>query len=200
MIIYIKNNVSKKFIILETELDKTLYSNIGNSFEDYLHGAWVKLSDEQVQFYLSNQNASVEEVWNTQLNQIQPETNELEQAKLNMLNTIDLYDKSNAVNGFVINDTIIAWFTVEQRLNYKQSVESAKLLGETQLTFLVNNALFSIDVVSAEYMLAQIQRYADNCYMVTEYHKNMIKNMTDVDQINQYDFMTGYPERLKFNL
>ena len=83
-----------------------------------------------------------------------PVIGDLEQAKNDMLNTIDMYDKSTAVNGFIVNGVITTWFTVEQRLNYKQSVEAAKLLGEDTLMFLVEGQVLSVSVTAAEYMLA----------------------------------------------
>lgn len=201
MIVYIKNTSPKKFIQLDKELDKNSYSNIGYTYEDYEKGAWVKLSDEQVQFHLNHPNASVEEVWDmTIYDPVIPVIDGLEQAKNDMLNTIDMYDKSTAVNGFIVNGTITTWFTVEQRLNYKQSVEAAKLLGEDTLMFLVEGQVFSVSVTAAEYMLAQIQRYADACYMVTEAHKHNVRNLDTINEVRSYDFMKGYPEQLKFTL
>jgi hypothetical protein len=78
----------------------------------------------------------------------------LNSAKEDAIKTIELYDVSTAVNGFILNNTIRTWFTVEQRLNYKQSVEAAKLLGESSLDFLVEGMPFTISVTNAEYMLA----------------------------------------------
>ena len=201
MVVYIKKSVPKKFVVLEQELDKELYSNIGITFTDYELGFWVKLSDSQKDFYLKNPTANVEEVWNTQLHEeLVTELDKLEQSKKDAIHTICLYDLSNAVNGFILNDSIKTWFTVEQRLNYKQSIEAAKLLGEETLEFLVEGKLFTVSVNDAEYMLAQIQRYADKCYLVTETHKANINSLNTIEDIDNYDYMIGYPEMLKFEL
>ncbi len=201
MVVYIKKNVPKKFVVLEQELDNELYSNIGITFTDYELGFWVKLSKSQQEFYLSHPSASVEEVWNTCMHdETITEIDMLEQAKKDAIHTIQLYDLSNAVNGFILNDSITTWFTVEQRLNYKQSIEAAKILKESTLEFLVEGTLFTISINDAEYMLAQIQRYADRCYIVTESHKANIKAMNSIDEIASYDYTAGYPEMLKFSL
>lgn len=201
MVVYIKNNLPKKFIKLEQELDSNLYSNIGVTFTDYELGSWVKLSQQQTEFYLANPEASVEEVWNTKLNNSKEINIDLiKQAKQDIIDTIILYDKSTAVNAFILNNTIKTWFTVEQRLNYKQSVEAAKLLGEDTLEFLVEGMSFTVSVVNAEYMLAQIQRYADKCFIVTEQHKTNVKNLSSIEEINNYNYTIGYPEMLKFEL
>jgi hypothetical protein len=74
---------------------------------------WVKLSEEQINFYNNNPNASVKEVWDMQLNPMPTEPDELEQLKQDAIKTIVLYDTSDAVNAFTINNTVKAWFTVE---------------------------------------------------------------------------------------
>ena len=201
MVVYIKKSFPKKFVKLEQELDSNLYSNIGITFTDYELGSWVKLSEQQTEFYLEHPEASVEEVWNTQMqNDNYQGLDTLEQAKQDAIRTITLYDLSNAVNAFTLNGVIKTWFTVEQRLNYKQSVEAAKLLGEDTLEFLVEGLPFSISVTNAEYMLAQIQRYADKCFIVTEQHKANIKALTSIEEIDNYDYTQGYPNMLSFEL
>lgn len=200
MIVYIKKSCPKKFVVLDQELDNNLYSDIGITFTDYELGCWVKLSNEQVEFYNEHPEASVEEVWSLTLHEDPSINVTLNSAKKDAIKTIELYDVSTAVNGFILNNTICTWFTVEQRLNYKQSVEAAKLLGEDSLDFLVEGMPFTISVTNAEYMLAQIQRYADKCFIVTAQHKANINNMTSIEEIEAYDYTVGYPEMLKFEL
>lgn len=200
MVVYIKEGFLKQFVELEYELDSNLYSNIGITFADYESGMWVKLSESQKEFYLNNPNATVQEVWNTQLNSEEAQVNDLDKAKEDIIRTIELYDLSNAVNAFILNNVIKTWFSVEQRLNYKQSIESAKILKEDQLEFLIEGMVISISIDAAEYMLAQIQRYADKCYMVTEQHKANVKALTSIEDINNYDYTIGYPDMLKFEL
>lgn len=201
MVVYIKNDIPNNFVELDQELDSNLYNNIGITFKDYELGFWVKLSDQQKEFYQDNPTASVIEVWNLSLQESENTTiNKLEQAKKDAIKTISLYDSSNAVNAFIVNNTVKTWFTIEQRLNYKQSVEAAKLLNETSLQFLVEGIPFSISVTNAEYMLAQIQRYADKCFLVTEQHKANIRTMNNIEDIDTYDFTVGYPEMLNFIL
>ena len=199
MITYIKKNINGNYVTLDNELDSASHNDIGTTYEHYLNNWWVRLNDEQVKFHQDNPNASIEEVINMELTPV-PQVDELVEAKKRKLTQIVNYDRSYKVNNFIINDYINAWFTVQERLNYKQSVEAAKLLGEETLDFLVNGMPFTVSVTSAEYMLAQIQRYADKCYMVTEQHKYNVNNLTTVEEINNYDYTQGYPEMLKFVL
>lgn len=199
MVTYIKKNIPNNYVIMENELDKTLHNDVGTTYEAYLNNWWVLLNEEQVKFHELNPDASIEEVINMEL-KIVPSIDPLVEAKNKIIGDIKQYDRSDNVNSFILNGVIKAWFSVQERLNYKQSVEAAKLLGEETLDFLVNGMPFSVTVVQAEYMLAQIQRYADKCYMVTEQHKANVNALTTVEEVNAYDYTKGYPEMLKFEL
>lgn len=59
---------------------------------------------------------------------------------------------------------------------------------------------FELQVATAKIYLAQIQIYADQCYGVTEQHKAAINALENVEEVEAYDFTTGYPERLKFSV
>lgn len=200
MATYIKKSVPKRFVTLHEGLDQSQYINQGGTLEDYNAGLWVKLSDEQEQFHVDNPGASVEEVWNMNVDGNHSTERTLESAKNDLISTIELYNKSTAVDSFIVNDSIRSWLTVEERLNYKQSVEAAKLLGEESLDFLLEGVVYNISVQDAEMMLAMIQRYADKCFMVTAYHKENVKGMTSLTEVDSYDYMSLYPEPLKFQL
>lgn len=109
------------------------------------------------------------------------------------------YDISTNVNGFNMNG-VSAWFNKENRAALSTSIESASLLGELEITFVVNDKEFSIDIQTAKQMLATIQRYADKCYLVTEAHKRAIKALTKEEDIVNYDVTTGYPTKVTFTL
>lgn len=109
------------------------------------------------------------------------------------------YDISEDVNGFILNDKT-AWFDKDTRAALSTSIESASLLGETTITFVVNDKEFSIDIQSAKQMLAAVQRYADKCCLVTEAHKRAIKGLSEAESIVNYDVTTGYPTKVTFTL
>lgn len=109
------------------------------------------------------------------------------------------YDISEDVNGFILNDKT-AWFDKDTRAALSTSIESALLLGESTITFVVNDKEFSIDIQSAKQMLAAVQRYADRCFLVTEAHKRAIKELSEAESIVNYDVTTGYPTKVTFSL
>lgn len=109
------------------------------------------------------------------------------------------YDTSEDVNGFILNNKT-AWFDKDTRAALSTSIESTLLLGESTITFVVNDKDFSIDIPTAKQMLAAVQRYADKCFLVTEAHKRAIKGLSEAESIVNYDFKTGYPTKVTFTL
>jgi len=124
----------------------------------------------------------------------------LDYAKELKLNELKEYDASDAINGFIVNETIHAWLTPDERSNYRNSVDSAKLLGVDELQIILGGTLFNISTEMAEQALAMIQLYADNCFIVTKTHEANINNLDTIESVEAYDFTTGYPEKLHFTL
>ncbi len=52
----------------------------------------------------------------------------------------------------------------------------------------------------AKMALAQIQLYADRCYIVTETHKAEVNALDSIEAIDNYDITSGYPEKLNFTI
>jgi hypothetical protein len=47
-------------------------------------------------------------------------------------------------------------------------------------------------------MLNAIELYASTCYDNTQQHIANVKNITTIDELKQYDYTSGYPEKLRF--
>jgi hypothetical protein len=186
---YIKDG---QFIEFSFELDEKY--NVGSSYEDYQNGKFVKLSDEQISFMESNPTASISEVWNMKMNVVE---RTLEQAKQEKLAAIEQYDSSDSVNSFSVNGKS-AWLTPEVRGNYKTSIDAAELLGETSITFAIAGQAVTVPLQNAKILLAKIQRYADACFLVTQQHKIAVNSLTTIEAVENFDYKTGYPEKLKF--
>ena len=82
-----------------------------------------------------------------------------------------MYDNSDAINDVIINDEIHGWVDAEQRANYRNSLDAAKRVGLSQVSFFVNGNLFTVSIEQAEDLLAAIQLYADQCFIVTKQHE-----------------------------
>jgi hypothetical protein len=198
---YIKKSISKQYVEFGAPLNPEEYNNLGTTWQDYLDNKWVPLSNEQIAFHKANPNATVKEVWDMQITPTPPRT--LEQAKQEKIAQIEGYDSSDDVNGFDIvmgENTMTAWIHPEQRANYKNSLDSAELLGLEEVHPVFNGIQLTLETAMAKMALAQIQIYADRCFIVTETHKANVEALENIEDVDAYDNTTGYPERLTFTI
>lgn len=200
---YIRKNILGYYIQFPEEIDAEVWEGkIGTTYEDFLLQKWVPLTEEQVQFHLDNPGASIKEVLDMELfPEYEPTEKELlDKAKQTKLWELASYDSSTDVNSFTINDKLRTWFTPEQRANYKNSIDSAKLLGIDKLQLLVENQIIELPTEKANQLLAMIQLYADTCYIVTKQHEATINSLETFEEVEDYDFTVGYPSKLNFEL
>ena len=120
---------------------------------------------------------------------------DIDMAKAAKIAEIAAYSDSDAVNSLTFNG-IKTWLTPNVRANYLVSLDAAELLGETDITFVVEDVQASLPIKQVRLLLAKIQRYADACFIVTERHKIAVKALRTVEEVEAYDYTTGYPEKL----
>lgn len=122
-------------------------------------------------------------------------TTDIDMAKAAKIAEIAAYSDSDAVNSLTFHG-IKTWLTPNIRANYLVSLDAAELLGETDITFVVEGVQASLPIKQVRLLLAKIQRYADACYLVTERHKIAVRALQTVEEVEAYDYTTGYPEKL----
>lgn len=221
---YIWHKKKGYFVTCDEEIDAEYWAGqIGTTLADFYEGKWVRLSEEQATFHKEHPEANVKEVWDMIIIPTpHPIDDPVQKAKDYKLSELDFYDKSYAVNGFDVIDssyipqviepvdgeepvednggTITSWLTPAERANYRSSIDAAELVGLTEVSFYIGEMPITLSVQNAKLMLAQIQLYADQCFMVTKHHKAAIEALDTVKDINAYDFSVGYPTRLQFTI
>lgn len=115
------------------------------------------------------------------------------------IDAIVAYDKSDAVNEFLVNGQH-CWLDKFERVSLVNSVQSAKDSGEASYILYLNGVAFDIPVDTALGLLQQIELYATSCYRKTEEHKAAVNNFSVLEDILNYDITAGYPEKLSFTL
>lgn len=120
---------------------------------------------------------------------------DIDMAKAAKIAEIAAYSDSDAVNSLTFNG-IKTWLTRTVRDGYDTSITAAKNLGEANVTFMVGDNEMQLPVEQARRVLDLVQRYADACYLVTERHKIAVKALQTVEEVEAYDYTTGYPEKL----
>ena len=112
---------------------------------------------------------------------------------------IEKYDSSDLINVFYINDKKI-WFDKVTRIGLKLllEVELENNLEETTLWY--KDTAFTLKINDAKEILKQVELYASKCYDNTQKHIANVNKLETIEKIKQYDYKSGYPEILNFNI
>ena len=70
-----------------------------------------------------------------------------------------------------------------------------KALGRETTELILGNLDITLPVDTVISMLYTIEVYAKDCYNVTAKHKITVENMDVIEQILEYDYKFGYPEK-----
>lgn len=131
---------------------------------------------------------------------IQENPESLECQKRLLRERILAYDSSDHVNSFTIGG-YPTWLDKATRVGLKLRFEAEKRLGKTETTLWQNGMQFPLPLtgdVTALNMLDGIELYASACYDVTQMHLANIATLTSVEEVKNYDYLSGYPEKLSF--
>ena len=123
----------------------------------------------------------------------------LEKAKADKLAEIVAYDASDAVNSFSLNGMSV-WLDRETRVGVMHSLRIEKEAGKTESTLWVKGYKLVVNCDLDIGMLSQLEVYALACFDRTEGHKAAVKALQSVEEVNAYDYRSGYPEKLNFKI
>lgn len=197
MYTYIKYNIKGKYVEFPEALDPELYNNIGETYQDYLAGKWVLLTDAQLACRAEHPDASVKEIFEMKIQKPPIIERTLEDAKMEMKTTIEKYDSSPSVNSFYIQGMEV-WLDKATRTGLKLRFEAEKAKEQTDTVLWYNGMQFPLIVQLAIEMLYAIEIYASMCYDNTQKHLAEIDKLESIEEIDKYDYTTGYPEKLNF--
>ena len=105
------------------------------------------------------------------------------------------YDSSDNVNSFMIGDKKY-WLDKATRVGLQQLVNSS----DNEVSLVLYDQVLTIPKDIASGFLAQLEVYAGKCYLQTAKHQLAIKEFQTVDELINYDYTKGYPEKLTFNV
>lgn len=126
-------------------------------------------------------------------------------AKAKVLQEISDYDSSTEVNQFYLGKLPL-WLSKETRVGLVNSItieQKAQLAEgvEVPMTSLwYNNFKVELPCDAALQMLSALELYALQCYNVTAGHKAAVEALDDIEEILNYDYTTGYPQKPVFNM
>ena len=123
----------------------------------------------------------------------------LEKAKKEKLEAILAYDTSSDVNGFMLNGNKV-WLDKGTRVGLMNSIQITRDMGQDTTTLWFDGYKLEVRCDMAIMLLSSLEMYALECFNVTASHKQAVSELTTIDEVEAYDYKTGYPKQLDINL
>ena len=110
---------------------------------------------------------------------------------------IQSFDKSINVNSFKLLGKSM-WLDKNTRVGLFNSISIEKEAGKTETVLWYDAVKYVIPIPDALDMLNTLELYALNCYNVTQSHIAAVRALQTIEEIENYDYTIGYPEKLSF--
>ena len=123
----------------------------------------------------------------------------LKQAKVDKIAEITAYDTSSSVNGFVLNGLLV-WLDKATRVGLMNSTTIAKASGQETTTLWLGGMKLVVDCDKAIQLLSALEMYALECFNVTESHKQAVSELTTIEEVEAYNYKSGYPKMLEMSV
>lgn len=123
----------------------------------------------------------------------------LEDVLLDKIEQIESYNVSENVDIFYVNDMPM-WLNRDLRnsLMSRFNAEKSKAVEITNIWYNGMNVVLPVDTAIS--MLLELEIYASKCFDNTHRHLFNVKNLTTIEEIENYDHKLGYPEKLRFTI
>lgn len=124
---------------------------------------------------------------------------ELKLAKADKIAEITDYDTSSSVNGFILNGLLV-WLDKSTRVGLMNSTTIAKAAGQQTTTLWLGGLKLVVDCDKAIQLLSALEMYALECFNVTESHKQAVSELTTIEEVEAYNYKSGYPKMLEMSV
>ena len=123
----------------------------------------------------------------------------LEEAKAEKIAEITAYDTSDKVNGFMLNGLLV-WLDKSTRVGLMNSTTIAKAAGQQTTTLWLGGIKLVVDCDKAIQLLSALEMYALECFNVTASHKQAVSELTTIEEVEAYNYKSGYPKMLEMSV
>ena len=123
----------------------------------------------------------------------------LVRAKKAKLDKISAYDTSSEINSITVGGSQV-WVPAAQRAILKTSIEAYKATGATSVAKVWKGIEYTLPVDTWLYMINTVEVYASECFNVTARHKAAVEALTTIADVEAYNYQTGYPQKLIFEV
>lgn len=123
----------------------------------------------------------------------------IEEAKEKLMEEITSYDTSSSVNGFMLNGLLV-WLDKATRVGLMNSTTITKAAGQETTTLWLKGIKLVVDCDKAIQLLSALEMYALECFNVTASHKAAVNELRTIEEVEAYDYRTGYPKMLEMSV
>ena len=110
---------------------------------------------------------------------------------------ITRYDSSDEVNAFYMQGQRM-WLDKATRAGLMLRLQAEQSMGKETTTLWYGSHQFELPMANAFQMLYALELYASQCYDNTQRHLAAVDALENKEEIEAYDYRTGYPEELEF--
>lgn len=129
----------------------------------------------------------------------------IEDHKSDKIKEIEIYDSSPEVNKCYIKNAGVElsyWADKSERSSLKSAVNDCIIMNRNTYRLDLRDIGLSVDIACNKLleMLSALEVYAIDCYNKTTDHIFNVNGLTTIEEIENYDYRSGYPEKLIFEL
>lgn len=171
--------------------------SVGMTLDDLKNGMFIVLTDEQIEYATLHPDSTVYEIFNMAVQSVP-----LAFLKHKKIVEIEEYDKSESVNCFSVNGFSM-WLDRNTRSSLMTTLSAYKAYSLDEITLWTegNNPIpITLSIENMEDLLVSLEMYAKACFDTTAMHKAKVQQLFTKEEIEDYDFTFGYPEKLSLTL
>lgn len=127
------------------------------------------------------------------------ESNVLSALKDKVIGYITKYDNGDNVNAFFVSGQKV-WLDKDTRAGLMLRFNAEKSSGKIETTLWLGTQSITLGIDKTIQMLYAIEVYASACFDNTAKHKANVMALDSIEEVMSYDYTTGYPEKLSFEI
>lgn len=109
------------------------------------------------------------------------------------------YDMSDNVNAFLVNGDKY-WMPKPMRESLTMTLQEFVKAGIEVFPFELGGKFYQLPCDMLSGIVTQIEVYATQCMAVTKGHLTAISELETEEELEEYDYKTGYPQMLEFTI
>jgi len=127
--------------------------------------------------------------------EIEPYVPSLKDVISNKISDINEYDTSDQVNSFTING-ISGWIDRNTRVALLHAIDVVEQNGGTEYTVWFEGIPMTLPIQTIKEFLNALELYAIGAFNVTNRHIMNVRQLQTIEEVENYDFTIGYPEKV----